>query len=657
MIERRRRARRSWMAMPILFGALAVGCTGTRVMSGGPYTSAAQTPEGTLRYSLPKSVVTVEATVTKGASGKVTFDGNEFSVDTRLVRKDAQAVVSIGNVVDENQFFTLKIEHGSSSDDSLTVDIAPNGLLRSLGVISTSQALTTAKNVVTAAASLVALVTAATLGPDPKRQAAALICEKLASEAGTPGRCPVAITPSSAAPPPVRPLVGPTKGESKGDSRNPPPVLPQPQPRPQPSAPPSSAAAGCDRSTETSLGELSMANLFFLARSQKHRRLWLDRRDAEARLQERICRRLELERTAERASIRDLEDVRNKLLMQLELEAAARADLRTAAEDLDRALHDFQLATGIDGPARTEVVRMTFELDDIPPPDVLRKALSPERASTVAGMSEQEVRSVLVPYSRMLELYDRTGIALTITPPPISVRGTTTWSPTTADEPKTRIYYRPSYTVALTTYAMQRTADDQGGEQDLLRFFAVASDDVMHPRMPVMGFSFEPSYFTERQLSLAFDDRGRLVRYEQSGKSSIVGASQAAVEAVQTVRDEYGATLGKIAEIQDTKRRLEQNDVLSEIDRLNKQRELVDARLELAGSRSNYDLVIEKKRLDVQLALVQSRRTLSDDKGSRAVTEEVAQLHQKLDQLTRQVDELQHRTTQTPPSTGPRSAP
>lgn len=655
MRERRGLARVSWMALPILFGALAGGCSGTKIMSGGPFTAAVQSSEGSLRYSLPKSVVTVEATVTKGATGKVTFDGNEFAVDTRLARKDAKAVVSIGNVVDPAQFFTLKIEHGSSSDDSLTVDIGPNGLLRSIGVVSTSQALTTAKNVVTAAASLVALVTAATLGRDPKREAAAFICEKLAAEAGTPGRCPVALTPG-AAPAPVRAPAAPIKGESKGDSRNPPPVQPAPPPRPapQPAAPRPATASGCDANTEISLGELSMANLYFLAKSPKHRRLWLDRRDNEARLQERVCRRMELERAAERAATKDLEDARARLSMQLQLEAAARADLRTASDDLDRAVCDFQLAAGIDGPARTEVVRMTFELDEIPPPEVLRKALSPDPPSTVAGMTEQEVRSVLVPYTRMLELYDRTGIALTITPPPVSVRGTTGWSATTAEEPKTRIYYRPSYTVALTTYAMQRTADEQGGEQDLLRFFAVASDDVVHPRMPVTGFTFEPSYFTERQLSLAFDERGRLVRYEQSGKSSIVGASQAAVEAVQTARDEYGATLGKIAELQDTKRRLEQTDVLTEIDRLNKQRELLDARLELSGSRSNYDLVLEKKRLDTQLGAVQARRASPDERGWTALSEEVAQLRQKLDQLTRQVEELQHRTPQTPP-TGPRT--
>ena len=56
-----------------------------RVTSGGPFSAAVTTPEGTVRYSLSKSVVTVEATVTNGASGQVTFDGNELP--TSVCRK------------------------------------------------------------------------------------------------------------------------------------------------------------------------------------------------------------------------------------------------------------------------------------------------------------------------------------------------------------------------------------------------------------------------------------------------------------------------------------------------------------------------------------------------------------------------------------------
>lgn len=631
-------------ALSLTLGAALAGCGGTRLTSGGPFSGAVTTPEGTVRYSLSKSVVTVEATVTHGASGKVTFDGDEFSVDTKLARKDAKAQISISSVADEDQFFTLRLEHGGSSDDSLSVELAPNGQLRSIGVTSTSQLGTTVKNVVTIAASAAAAIGAAALSGDPRRQAAALVCEKLAIEAGTPGRCPAASptpapAPSPAPPPPTRTKTdtqaGTKAGVARGDTKA--------------GATPTSQVT-CDRRTEQSLTELSTANLYFLARSTRNRRLWLDRRDAEGRLQERTCRRIELEQKVERAAAGDLGEARAKLYSQIQLETAARTDLRTASEELDTAVRAFQLETGIDGPTRTEVVRMTFDLNDIPSPDMLAGAVSPDPTTRVAGMTDTQVRAALASFPRMLELYDRTGIALTLTPAPYIARGGTVWEVAEPGERKTHIYYRAAYTALLTTYATSRTSDEQGGEQELLRFFSVVSDEVIHPKMPVQGIAFEPAAFAERKISLGFDDKGRLVRYEQTGKSSVVGATATAADALRTARDEYASTLSQIAEIQDTKRRLDQNDVLTEIDRLRKQRELLDARLELSGTRGSYDLLLERKRIDAELAAIQARRSLAGERDAGTVSQEVGELRAKLDQLARDLEEIRHRTEATTPS-------
>ncbi|MBK8254424.1 MAG: hypothetical protein IPK82_17360 [Polyangiaceae bacterium] len=617
-----------YVAVLAAAGALSLGCTGTRVISGGPFSGAVTTQEGTLRYSLSKSVVTVEATVTRGASGRVTFDGNDFVVDTKVVRKDARAEVTIGSMADEDQFFTLRLEHGNSDDDSLSVEIAPNGVLRSIGVTNTSQLGNTVKNVATIVGSVAASIALATLGSDPKKLAAALVCEKLASDAGTPGRCTLE-TPVRT-PAPVAPTTPTTR--TKGDATPPPTTTPPPATKP-----------GCDKRTETSLAELSMANLYFLARSPKNRRLWQERRDVEGRLTDRTCRRTEVEHQLERTTGTNADDLKSRLAVLIDLENAARRDLRTASEELDAAVRAFQLETGIDGPTRTETVRMTFDLNEIPPPDILRRAARPEPPERRFGMTDTETRAALQAYPRVLELFDRTGMALTITPPPYIARGGTLWEGSPTGEVKTHIYYRPAYTAVLTTYATQRAIDEQGGETELLRFFSVTSDEVIHPKMPVLGFAFDPVDFGERKISLGFDEKGRLVRFEQSGKSSALNASGAAADAVRNARDEYAATLSRIAEIQNTERQLQQNDVITEIDRLKKQRELLDARLELSGTRGNYDLLLERKRLDAQLAVIQGRRALAGEQNGASVSQEITELRSKLEQLARDLEDLKHR--------------
>ena len=625
------RVLRTGVLLPLVCGALALGCSGTRIVSGGPFAGVVQTPEGTVRYSLAKTVVVVEATVTSGASGWVTFDGDEFSVDTKLARTHAQASVSFQAVVDEDQFFTLRMEHGDSSDDAMSVEVAPNGLLRSVGFSSSSQIGQTIRNVTTIAASVVAGIAAATLSGDPRKKAAALVCEQLAAEAGTPGRCPASQPPATAPTPP------------KATSR---PIPKAGDTTPAPAAGTATAAAPCDRRAETSLADLSMANLYFLARSAKHRRLWTTARDAESLLQERSCRRAELERSAERAAGSGLEEVRARVASQRDLEAAARMDLYLASQELDAAVRHFQLETGIDAPYRTEVVRMTLDLDEIPPPDMLRRAALAEAPARSAGMTDADVRAALKSFPRMLELYERTGIALTLTPPPYAVRGGTVWSQDSPGVAETRIYYRPSYTAVLTTYATARTIDEQGGEQELLRMSSVASDDVVHPKMPVQGFSFAPQDFADRKLGITFDDMGRLARLDQAGRSAAAGASGTAADAIRIARDEYADTLMRIAQVQDSQRLISQNDLITELDRLMRQRHLLDERLELAGTRGSYDLLLEKKRLDAELGVLQSRRYLAGEKGAPEVSADLQELRSRLDQLARELEALKRRSDQ-----------
>jgi hypothetical protein len=596
-------------------------------VSGGPFAGVVQTPEGTVRYSLAKTVVVVEATVTSGASGRVTFDGNDFAVDTKLARQHSDAVVRFQAVVDEDQFFTLRLEHGATSDDGMTVEVAPNGLLRSVGFSSESQIGQTIRNVTTIAASVAAGIAAASLSGDPRKQAAALVCEQLAAEAGTPGRCALSPGPASA-PPPSR--TSPRPGTKGADS--------------QPPAPAAATTTSCGRGTETALADLSMANLYFLARSAKHRRLWTAVRDAEAQLADRACRRAELERTAERAAGAALGELRLRVESQRDLEAAARADLEVATEELDTAVRAFQLATGIEGPTRTEVVRVTLDLDEIPPPDMLQRAAVPATPARAAGMTDAEVRAALKSFPRVLDLYDRTGIALTLTPAPYAVRGGTVWSQDSPGVAETRIYYRPSYTAVLSTYATWRSADDQGGEQDMLHLFTVASDDVIHPKMPVQGFSFAPQDFAERKLGIQFDDMGRFVRLDQAGRSAAAGGSEAAAGALQALRHEYADTLQHVVEAQYHSRLIQQSGLITELDRVRRQRELLDERLELAGTRGSYNLLLEKRRVDAQLGLLQSRRDLAGETSSPQVGAELQELRAKLDQLARDIEALKHRS-------------
>ena len=80
-----------------------------------------------------------------------------------------------------------------------------------------------------------------------------------------------------------------------------------------------------------------------------------------------------------------------------------------------------------------------------------------------------------------------------------------------------------------------------------------------------------------------------------------------------------------------------------QIDKVQKQRELLDARVSLEGDLGTKDLTLQKQRLDAELAALQARASLEVQRGAIAEQARVDDLKARLDQLAAEINNIKVR--------------
>ncbi|WP_437940507.1 hypothetical protein [Sorangium sp. So ce341] len=537
---------------------LATGCTASTITGRGPYTAEkgdTTTPPGAVRYHLAKTVVTVEAKVTYRATGSIGFTA-DFQPNRVLKPVRSTAQVQIITVPDQTQFYTLQLEPGDGDSSELVVETQSNGLLKGVNLRSTSQSgeiLKSTMQVVSIVAAALPFVLAD--GDQAQRTAAAtFVCGKFVED----------LTGSSA-----------------------------------------QVADPCTTLTPAlrkSVQSRSMASLYFLAKEEEGRVLW--RRGVE--LDEIITTRMDERRTLEAKVTREakgeLEGLKTRLGLVTAALDAGMAERARVTASLDGLVQKFMKQQGLDGREYELTIKKQFELADLP-----------LAGSFHDGMTEGEARTALANHGAMLDLFDVAGIVITVdAAPKVSSFGENAAS----GDDTARIHYRRARAAQVSTYGLGPSVVNVSSGEDpktVVRLQDTRIEHVVEPSAPVLTFSFEPEEFAERKLELAFDERGQPVKVGRSGSSAVAGATGAVAGGIAQARNEYADTLDKMSKNEEAKRKLAQAEVTAEIERLNKQKDLVNARLDLTGAQANAEAIAEKRRIDAQIELLKSQKLLAQE--------------------------------------------
>jgi hypothetical protein len=168
------------------------------------------------------------------------------------------------------------------------------------------------------------------------------------------------------------------------------------------------------------------------------------------------------------------------------------------------------------------------------------------------------------------------------------------------------------------------------------------------------SLSFTTAAFSDKGLSVAFDDKGRPTQMQRTGGSSLAGLATAIAGAASTMRDEYASGLAKIVEIQSSRQKIALADVNADIARLQKEKDLIDAKLAASSAGQSFDLLLEQNQLNAELSLLKTKLESQKPEDILEQRLEIEKMRLELEKVKAELDlvkakqELKEATTPKP---------
>ncbi len=281
-----------------------------------------------------------------------------------------------------------------------------------------------------------------------------------------------------------------------------------------------------------------------------------------------------------------------------------------------------------------------------------------------AGATVPAVNTALSSLPTAKRLFDNAGVVIEVGPAPPNYAATTI-TPTSTD-PKNRkycalslkhgssgrtsvldrcksqfIFYRRPIATEVRIYG-------KNGAGTAIELLSKASLSVLRDEAPHEYLKFDSRRWSKGTLQITFDSKGVPAHIDWMAESSAAALTGALATAVAAARDEYAATIAKIVEIEDAKKKLdpeEKSELDKKLEELTKQKEVLDAQLALAGAQSTYELTLSQQQAAAELALVQSEIGLVAAEEARAnqlavlrLEADVARMNKELELLKAKIE-------------------
>ena len=202
---------------------------------------------------------------------------------------------------------------------------------------------------------------------------------------------------------------------------------------------------------------------------------------------------------------------------------------------------------------------------------------------------------------------------------------------------------RQGMPVRISVFVMDQQPDP--GEQPpavaKLRRVTDQWQNVMHPCLPVNTMTFSKSAWSKRSMAVAFDDRGRPQKVDWSSDSNVAAVAASLAGAATALRDEYAATTSKAVQIQADRRALQLNDLTARLEKLQKEKSVLDAQLQVDAAGLNREATLKQQQATADLAALQAEINLQNAQAGVEQKQQIEQMKSALDLLKQQLGLLQ----------------
>ena len=212
-----------------------------------------------------------------------------------------------------------------------------------------------------------------------------------------------------------------------------------------------------------------------------------------------------------------------------------------------------------------------------------------------------------------------------------------------ASDKSVTVAFRQGMPVRLTVFVMDQQPEPGGQASSIARLRRVSDQwqNVMHPCLPVNTMTFSKSAWAKRSMAVTFDDRGRPQKVDWSSDSNVAAVAASLANSAKALRDEYAETVNKGVQIQTDRRALQLNDLTARLERLQKQKAILDTQLQVDATGLNREASLKQQQAAADLAELQAQINLQNAQATADQNQQIDQMKVAIDLLKQQLALLQ----------------
>lgn len=361
--------------------------------------------------------------------------------------------------------------------------------------------------------------------------------------------------------------------------------------------------------------------------------------------QDRVDDRLMLEEEIKSASGAELKVLLQKVKVIDEAVGKIDKEIKGRKDSFDAQFSVFAQQLRLGSTTETTHFNSVLDFRELPPGTGLQVGMPFEQVDDKAKSYPASARE-LWNRANLIVSSDTTGVKLKPAvgdqPPecatPVSV-------PSNTDTKKTvQIAFRQGTPARLRVWiADQRSMPgDQPGQPLPVRLRLIADQwqNVVHPCLGISTIKFSRSIWAKREVSLTFDERGRPLRLDRSTGSDGAAIAAAIAGAATAVRDEYATTLNKAAAEASDRRTIELAELTTRVEKLKKEKDILDAQLQVDVSRSGHEASFKRQQAAADLAQLEAELSLQTAQAAAEQKAQIEQLKVSLDHVNKQIELL-----------------
>ncbi len=151
---------------------------------------------------------------------------------------------------------------------------------------------------------------------------------------------------------------------------------------------------------------------------------------------------------------------------------------------------------------------------------------------------------------------------------------------------------------------------------------------------------YEASRFADRNLGLTFYEDGTLKQFKLVTTSSAAGFTGGVEAGTQGFLNNTNTALGTMADIFAKRDKIRLDALQAEAARLQAQKSIIDAEIDLEGTTANKELRVRKMAIETQLALIQAAQQYASGEQGAAAEPELAALKNEVELLRQRLELL-----------------